>query len=639
MVVDTRPEALNARIDSLRVGYVGHQQKVLGRNRAYLRAFSPDFDALLKEHDQWGDTIKNQDVEHFRSSYNLTRAVVELWASLEMSEFPAIRWWEQFIPTPVPSLDAQENEIRQTTYRAQKLVARQIATIREQTLVAHIRRSKLPRHAYKAVLRKNVYGHSWLKTVPEPNRRTFRVFSGMDPSTVYPIWAGYEGERLDALLCVTRKSTQSINAEFPGLLEVSPNGLTLTPGSMYYQPTVEQLTEADRAFVWFEDYWCIDDEWSQEVDDGGDPIRSRVINVQRANGRIASIATYPGWREVPYVRWENENERDHLGFSDAGTMLPIQDSLNRFMSQQQDVIAGESRPKFIYYGDSDRQITFEDESVTSIDRDEELKQLQVHLDVFPTQVHGQQLLEVLARATGLPDTVWGRITAAQNSGRALATAWRSVAARMVPRTQRNAASLERLFGMWIDWMELYEWEYASELYAGNRDFELDFPNQEPRDFSEVTLDATNKLAAGLIDSLTAMEKTGERSPDEMDDRVRAEYMDPVRHPEKAQSFLLLQRLKNQIAIEAQQAGFQAEAAAQELAQLRASPSGGAPGPGTVDQQHGAAQQARTQAAQQAAPTRGQGQNQPGASTKFGTLVQDGRTYNRIVDQGTIGPGA
>jgi len=252
MALDMRPEALNARIDSLRVGYIGHQQAVLARNRAYLRAFSPGFNADLKEHDQWADPIKNEDVEHYRSSYNLTRAVVELWTSLEMSEFPAIRWWERFIPTPVPSLDAQESEGRQTTYRAQKLVARQIATIREQTLVAHIRRAKLPRHAYRAVLRKNVYGHSWLKTTPDLGRRTFRVFSGMDPSTVYPVWSAYDGERLDALLCVTRQTTQSVNAEFPGFLQVSADGLTLTPGSMYYQPTVEQLTEADRAFVWVE---------------------------------------------------------------------------------------------------------------------------------------------------------------------------------------------------------------------------------------------------------------------------------------------------------------------------------------------------------------------------------------------------
>jgi hypothetical protein len=645
MAVDMRPEALNARIESLRVGFAGQNQKVLARNRAYLRAFSPDFESRIGEHDQWPDDFKQEAADHFRSSYNLTRAVVELWTSLEMSEFPALRWWEQFLPTPVPAMDPMENEIRQSTYRAQKLVARQVATIREQTLNQHIRRANLGRHAYKAVLRKNVYGHSWLKSLPDRERRTFRVFSNIDPSTVFPAWSHYEDDKLDAILVATRRSAQSVNSEFPGILPMNPNGLTLSTLNGYYQPTPAPVTDQDLAFAWVEDYWCVDDEWSQEVSDDDAPVRSRVVNVIRAGGKIAKVVEYPGWRSVPYVRFENENERDHLGFSDVATMLPIQDSLNRFMSQQQDVIAGESRPKFKYRGDSDRSITFGDEDIVSLDSDEDIEQIQVHLDVFPTQVHGQQLLEVLARSTGLPDTVWGRISAAQNSGRALATAWRSVAARMVPRTQRNAVSLKRLLGdLWLDWMELYEWEHAPELYAGNRDFDLDFPNQEPRDFTEVTTDALNKLGAGLIDTIAAMEKTGERSPDEMLDRVRAEYMDAVMHPDKSQGYLLLTRLKNQIAIEAQQAGIAAEQAAQQMAAMAATPPAGAPGAGTPDQQVGAANQARTQAAQQAAPQLGPGQNQPqpatqggqaANSTKVSTLVQDGSTYNRLVDQGTI----
>ena len=139
-----------------------------------------------------------------------------------------------------------------------------------------------------------------------------------------------------------------------------------------------------------------------------------------------------------------------------------------------------------------------------------------------------------------------------------------------------------------------------------------------------------------------MEETGERSPDEMLDRVRASYMDPVMHPDKSQAYLLLQRLKNQIAIEAQQAGMQAEAAALQMEQLRGTPPGGAPGAGTVDQQAGAARHAAIQAAQQGAPARSEGQNgpatqagQPANTTKTSTLVQDGQSFNRIVDQGEI----
>jgi hypothetical protein len=654
MALDLSESALNERIDALRTGWAGRQTLVRGRNRAFLRGYSPPFDIELGELDQWAQPSREEDKGHTRSSYNLIRAVVELWSALEMSEFPAIRWFERYLPTPAPASDPVENARRLEVYRASKLVGRQVATMREQALMGHVRRTKMPRHAFRAVTKKNIYGEAWIKTVPDLDRATFKVFSGIDPSTVYPVYSAFDEERLDAVLVSYRRSVQSVNAQYPGFLQVAKNGLSIEDAGFYYLPSADRVTDADRRFVWVEDYWVLDDEWSEEVTDGL-PLTSRVVNCIRVNGRIIpeGPTEWPGWRAIPYVHWQLPNERDALGFSDAGTMLPIQASVNEFMSQQQDVIFGESRPKFKYRGDADRQISLNAEEVVSLDPEEDISQIDVHLDVFPTQVHGTQLMDILARTTGLPDAIWGRIVAAQNSGRALAQAWRSTAARMVPRTNANAYSLERLLGMWIDWMELYGWDNALELYGGNRDFELDFPNQEPRDYQEVTLNAINKLGAGIIDLQQAMEDTGERSPDEMMERVRADYMDTVIHPEKAQSYILLTRLKNQVAIEAQSAGLQLATAEAQLAQLRGAPPGGAPGPGpgvgapggTPDQQTGAANQARTQAAQQAAPQLAQGQNapsggpNPGNQTTFGTLVQNGApAQNRIIQKGVIAGG-
>ncbi|HUT78233.1 MAG TPA: hypothetical protein VM285_11125 [Polyangia bacterium] len=628
MALDLSTEALNARVDALRTGYAAHNTNVLARNRAFLRAYAPEFNNRLGEFDQWPGRIKQEDEGHTRSSYNVTRAVVELWTSLEASEFPAVRWFEQFIPSPVPSVDEEQAKAAQEVYRAAKIGTRQVSTMREQALLGHARRTDMKRHFYRAVLKKNLYGHSWLKTVPDIDRRTFRVFSRIDPSTVYPVWSAFDDSKLDAILVATRRSAQSVNEQYPGMIRMDRDGLTMASTDAYYQPSAGTLTTDDRRWVWVEDYWALDADYEGEANADTVPTRSRVVNLVRVNGKIAKTTEYKGWRSVPYVYWVNESERDALGFSDAGIMLPIQDGINRFLSQQQDVIFGESRPKFKYRGDSERVITLGDEQVVSLEPDEDIEQIAVRLDVFPTQIHGQQLMEFMSRATGLPDVVWGRIVAAQNSGRALATAWRAVAARMVPRTQRNSQALHEHFSMWLDWMELYGWDSASDLYNGNRDFELDFPNQEPRDFQEVALNAVNRLQAGLIDTAKAMEITGEASPDEMLERVRADYMDPVLHPEKSQSFLLLQRLRQQIEMEAIQAQ-------QQLQQQ-------------VEAQAAAAEQARTQAAQQGAPQLGEGQNGAatqagapanGASTKFGTLVQDGKTFNRIVDQGEIAPGA
>ena len=634
--MDLSREALDARIEALRPTYSAYGSRLRERNKVYLRAYSPPFDTNLAEHDQWPEKIKADEAGRTRSSYNITRSVVDLWTALEGSVFPAVRWWEDYIPTPVPSLDENENARTQTVYRAEKLVARQTSTLREQGLRKHIRRSRLPRHYYRAVRRKNLYGHSWLKVWPNAATRSFKVESDIDNSTVFPVWSAWDGAKLDAVLCAYRRSARSVAAQYPGSVTLDRTG-TAADYSTYYTPTADYQTDADRQFVWCEDYWCID----ETMDEDGNVTSSRVANALRVNGKVVRYAVYDGWKRVPYFYFENEDERDRLGFSDVASMLPLQDGFNRMLSQQQDVIFGESRPKFKFRGDSDRTIDLKGGDVVSLDQDEDIDQIRVSLDVFPTQVHGTQLTQMMQRVTGLPAVAWGEIQAASNSGRALATAWRATAARLAPRLDRIGQTLDEMFGSWIDWLVLYGWDGAETLYGENRDFEFDFPNQEPRDFTEVTLEAVNRLNAGVIDLQAAMEATGEQSPDEMIERVRASYMDTVLHPEKAQSFLLLTRLRNQIEIEAQQAGIQAQAAMAQMQQMGANQPGNSPV--TPEQQQAMAQSAVQQQAATQAPQLGEAQNAPGsvpngppgaggAVRKSSTLVQDGKAMNRIVDQ-------
>lgn len=641
-MLDISDNALNSRIDALRSAYAGRASSMIDRNRAFLRAYSPEFDVRLGELDQWPDAILQADSGRTRSSFNIARAVVELWTSLEAADPPAVRWQEPILPTPVPSLDPIQNEQRVEVYRTDKLVSRQIAALREQNVQSHLRRSHFHRHWYNAVTKKNIYGHSWIKSWPDMARQTFSCTASLDPSTVYPVWSMYDDAGLDAILVATRRSSQLVKSQYPNAeISFDRDGITAMSGS-YYQPTDTQPTDADRRFIWVEDYWLVDHSYTQEVADDTAPVRSMVVNVVRVNGKIAARTEYPGWRRVPFFFLENPDGREQYGASDIATMLPIQDSWNRFLSQQQDVIAGESRPKFIFRSDSDNTVEVKDGQIISLDTDEDLRQLDVHLDTFPTQVHGQQLLEIMERVTGLPDVVWGRIDRAQNSGRALTTAWRAVSARMTPRALRNTRTVDELIGFWVDCMELYGWDSAPDLYNGNRDFVLDWPNKEPRDQNETTLDATNRLNAGGIDLLQYMKETGVENPEEMLERVRADYMDPVIHPEKSQAYLLLQHLKQQMAIEAQQAGLQQVAAAQQLAQQGAQPPGGAPS-GANQREVGAANQAQTQAAQQGAPQLSEGQNAPGsapgapanAAQAYKTQILNGEASNRLTSQGPL----
>jgi hypothetical protein len=624
---------LNSRIEALKTAWSDHQSRLRTRHAAYLRAFSPQFEARIGEHDQWPAGFRSEDEGHTRSSYNIVRAGVELWTSLEASDFPSVRWTEGFIPVPAPSMQKDEALKRQENYRSAKAIEQHLATMRESVLMRQVRKSKLPRHFYRWTLKKNVYGQAWLRSVPDLKNKRFVTTTDIDPSTVFPVWAHYGDSRhLEAVLVATRRSAATINEQYPGSVELNKDGITAVEQG-YYQPT--QAT--DHAYVWVEDYWLLDAKRDETT---GEITSSRVLNAVRVNGKLQRTAEYDKWTAVPYFALDFEDERDHTNFSDVATLLPFQDGMNKMLSQQQDIIFGESHPRFKFRGDADREIEFGADETISLDPDEDYEQVQVNINTFPSQQHGLQLTSLKRIATGIPAVAEGEIQAAQSSGRALSTAWRATAARMVPRVLSTTDSLDSLAGCWLDWMELYGWDSANELYQGDRDFEWDFPNKEPKDFLEVTQDALNKFGGGLWDSKAAMEAIGVQSPDEMNEAIRAEYMDAVRHPEKAQSFLMLARLQQQMGIEAAQAGIQQSQMLQQIAM--AAPSG-TPSAGTVDQQAGAAAQARTQAAQQAAPTGQPGQpapaTQPGQAanaTKVSSLVQDGgAAMNRIVSTGTM----
>ena len=643
MAIDTSPDALANRIENLRTGYDGYAERLRTRNETYLRLFSPEYNAQLREHDQWADPIKASDLHKHRSSFNIVRAVVELWTALEAYPLPNIKWTEQYIPAPVPSNDLQEYQKRVEVARASRLVAQSRATMREQAIDRQHRLGRLERAYYQWVLRKNLFGHAWLCVMPDEKRRRFSYRATYDPSTVYPVWDAADQNDLAAILVVTRQRAQTMAEQYPDAVKMDRSSETAAAAQDgYYNPTNKDTDRTYRQYVWVEEYWTLDRDWETGSDI---PTDGRAIYALRVNGTVVDMETYDGWTKLPYFYLANDNLRDHHGFSDAATVGPIQDSLNRFLSQQQDVIAGESRPKFKFRSEDNRSVQLSDEGVIWLNPDEDIEQLGVNVNVFPTQVHGQQLMEMLARSTGLNDAVFGRITASQNSGRALTTAWRSVAARMVPRLHADGEAIDRMVEFELDLMELYDWDSARDLFNGNRDYAPEFPNQEPRDFLEVTSDAIQRLNAGLTDARSAMEDTGEKSPDEMMERVRGDYVDSVLHPEKAQAYILLQREQQQMQIEAAQAQVQLQQQMSALQQAAAQPPGGAPGGsnGSLATQRGQAAQAQTQAAQQAAPQAVPGAPQPATQPgqaanatqplKVSTLVQDGgAARNRVISQ-------
>lgn len=633
MSVTTDRKDLSDRIDQLRSGYEGHAQSLRGRNSTYLRLFSPEYNASLKEHDQWGTPILAKDKGKSRSSYNIVRAVVELWTALEAVPLPSTAWVDQFIPPMIPELDEELHKRMEQVRRAQKLVATQVTTMREQTLAKLHRTGDLDTHYYRSILRKNLFGHSWLKVIVDEDRERFRYKSQIDPSTTYPVFSAWDEEELAAMLVVTRKQARVMSEMYPDAVKTESDGSASAEG--WYQPTATTYNDMSRNFVWVEDYWVLDRDWEAEVVEGDEPVESRVINAVRVNGKIVEVREYPGWRNLPFFYNHNDNLRDHTGFSDAGAVAPIQDGINRFMSSQDDVISGSSRPKWVHRADGGAmsEVKLTDDGVINLNLDEELAQLRAVIDMYPTQIHGQQLMELLARSTGLNDSVFGRIVASQNSGRALAWAHRSVSARLAPRLREDRAMLTRLNSFELDIMELYDWDSARELYNGNRDFEIKFPNQEPRDFMEVVTVAINKHNAGGLDKKGMMEEWGEESPDEMQERVRTDYTDVVLFPDKAQAYQLIEYQQFKMQAEMLQMEQMRTEMATRAEALRNTPANGAPG----GMNPAAAQQAGVQAAQQAAPTTPPGSG-PQPATQAGqqsnatatTLVRNGQTLGNQI---------
>jgi hypothetical protein len=630
--MDISSEALAGRITALMSGYASYSQATRRRQEEYLRAFAPPYIEQMGQHDQWPEPLDEEDVDHTRSSFNLTRPTVELWASLEAGlKLPPIRWEEELLLPPPPVLnDPTATAKREEAYASDKLIARNRASMREAVLLRKLRLAKFARHWYRVTRRKNLYGHSWLRAIPDRGRQTFLIKSSIDNATVIPVWQDAEEDEagLDSILVVSRRSAAKLAAQWPAAnIQLAPDGLTGMQASLY-QPTAVPRTEQDLRYVWVEDLWVRDPAWFETTETGKrtkNGVTSRVVNAIRVNGVVVQVVEWPGWKVVPYFLFQNDNLRDRDGFSDAGEVLAIQEAINHMTSEQGDVIAGGARPKHKFRAEPNVVVPqLNDEGIIHIGPDEDFEQLRETIDGWPTQAHGTLLMVLLGMVSGLPDAVWGKINQAQNSGKALASSWRAVGARLIPRMVDNGFSLDNVYGFMLDCMELYDWDGAKALYQGNRDFEIDFPNQEPRDFNEVSLDAINRMNAGILDHAGAMELTDVQAPDEMLERVRRDKMDRILDPAGAQQQRMIDQLDQQIAIQ----GMQAQQQMQQSAMVAGA---------NVAQNQAATNQAATQAQQQAAPDLQQGQQAPatqqgapGNPAQVSSMLQNGQVSNRMI---------
>lgn len=537
-------------MDDLRVAMEGEMQMVREKCETYLRWYSPVFNTRLHTHDAWPDPIRYADIDTTRGNFPIARAVVDLWAALEAAKAPTVRAEPERVPPPLPILGSAQAAMAAQQYDTDREIESTNSDIRSARIRRWMRDDMFALKHHSAVRRKDLFGFSWMKVLPQPWNRRPLTHVLRNPVTVYPLWSSREPGELEAVFSAQQMSARLAHARWPELpmtFDASdPRRVAFERGqdSGTYRDLNDRWYDQSRTMLWVEEVWWLD----RRFDRAGHVTETRVHTATRVMDRIVNAQTFEGWTTVPFVYWENTDERDAWGWSDIAGVIDINDEFNRRVSQQGDVIRLFASPRFQLLGSLDnRDVEMPGPfGMISLQDQERIEQILTRIDVFPTQVHFDILTDLLHRVSGLPPIVWGLINNAQTSGRALSASWKATEARLAPKLARNELSCRQWLRIVLDQARHYDWYGAKEAFKDRSsepfdDFTWIFPPMEPRDFTEVTMNEITKRDAGLTSTVKAMRAIGDEAAEETLEEVLAEFADVNLHPDKVNARLIAQR--------------------------------------------------------------------------------------------------
>ena len=619
---------VGARMDDLRIAMEAEMLSVRQRAITYLNWYSPPYNTETGTHDAWPDPIEAEDVDLTRANFPIARAVVDIWAALEAYNPPTVRAEAERVPPFPPALDQATEQRLQLYYGALKEVEGIKSNTRSTIVRRWLRDDAFPLKHWTACRRKDLYGFSWMRLLPNQYEQRPMSYVVRNPTNVFPLWSDRDPDDVEAVLCAYQKSATKLAAQYPGLFNLDREGhVVLGVDNGRYLELNNRYYDSTRTMAWVEELWWIDrqyDEDERETD-------ATVHFALRVAGYVVKVRHYKGWRHIPYVYFENTDERDSYGWSDIASVIDINDEFNRRLSQEGDIIGSYSAPRFQLLNSTlGRQVDMPGPfELIALSDQERIEQILTRIDVYPTQQHFSILMDLLHRVAGLPPIVWGLIANAQTSGRALTASWKATEARLAPKLMRNEQSLQRYLRIALNFAERYNWANARAIFRDQdgdpfRDFRWDFPPMEPRDFQEVTMNEITKRDAGLTSTLKAIRATGDEAAEDTLEEVLAESLNIFLHPEKVQAFQLAQRTELDNIAYGQQLG-------QQVPQVV--------NPQTVAQSVGEARQAQSAVQAAQAPTGAPGQPLPptlaGAPGNAGT---SGGTENPQAPAGPVPAG-
>ena len=652
--IDEAPRALTeggARasrlMDDLRVMMEGEMQAIEERCQTYLRWYSPPYNSAIRTHDAWLEPLAYDDIDTTRDNFPLARAVVDIWSSLEAAKPPTVRAEPERVPPPLPMLAGPAAFQASLQYQAERQMESTNSDLRSARIRKWMRDDQFALKHHAAVRRKNLFGFSWTKTLPQPWRKRPSTVVLRNPTTVYPLWSDRTPGDLEAVFSAQQVAARRANALWPQLnLQFgdprNPAMVTFERGedSGEYRDQNDHWYDQSRTMVWVEELWYVE----REFGDLGRVKSSAVWCAIRVCNQIVYLERWDGWTKVPFTYWENTDERDSFGWSDIANVIDINDEFNRRVSQQGDVIRMFSSPRFQLLGSLEgRDVEMPGPfQLIPLQDQERIEQILARIDVYPTVQHFDVLTDLLHRVSGLPPIVWGLIANAQTSGRALSASWKATEARLSPKLMRNEQSCRNHLDIVLDQARFYDWYGAKAAFTARDRTEFDdwtwtFPPMEPRDFTEVSMNAITLRDAGLITTTTAMRQAGVEDAESELEGVIAEFDDINHHPDKKNAKLLAQRAELDNIMFAQQMQAQMQGPA-------AGPAAGPPAGGAPAGPPAGPQAAAPPGMEGALPptTAGSSGNAgapiapPGGSLTGGTLVRNGEASTQLLSTTQFG---
>lgn len=611
-----------ARAEARRLALMSDNQVLRTRYEEIMNWVNPPWDDIARRVDP---RIEEASVERGGVSklhVDLVNAGVDRWAVLQAGAPFIFRVVPPYVAAPVEKPDDPDASLlARKEYNIDRALAQELSARMEAQTQAWIEANDLDRTMLWVAWAKEAFGKAIVRTGWDQDSKIPTAELMENPSTVYYGWSRRYGRRkLSWVGVIEEMDPTEANRRFGLNMPLDDNGSldsamwtgTLDNGAMDQRP--EQQSSVQR-FVTAMEYHEI----------GKDPTTGQqsAMYCMIVGGRIVAGPTWYPWKKLPFHVFENQHIPTYMhGKSTAETMIPLNSAMDDLLARQHDVVEFESGPRYIGLNMNDEYDVPKPFEMLPLREGEDLKQLDVRVDFFPSELHSNQLYEGIHRSTGLTPIAWGMSPNAQTSGRAMSAEWRAVELPLVARLVNTGPEVKAMMECWWDYAEAYDSDMAKlSAYAGKpsyRRFKILWVPIDIRDRTEKTLDIIQRLNANLIDPETAIEESGYENGDEIMAKIKAYLVDPVYNPLRYQQYLTLQQLE--LAIQQQQ---------MELAAMQQQ---SAP-PGDLQQQ-GA--NAAGQAAQGPAGPVTEAQNQPGMSPGGGGLPVDTSILSQTPLTGGIG---